>query len=53
MRGAIPPLLQYVFMAWYFVKHRISLPLLTRFDRRTDFLAGFTRVYPKVSGLAA
>jgi hypothetical protein len=22
MRGAIPPLLQYAFMAWYLVKHR-------------------------------
>jgi hypothetical protein len=22
MKGAIPPLLQYAFMAWYLVKHR-------------------------------
>jgi hypothetical protein len=32
MRGAIPPLLQYVFMAWCLVKHRDSftLPLTVR-----------------------
>jgi len=26
MRGAIPPLPQYAFMAWYLVKHRDNLP---------------------------
>jgi hypothetical protein len=25
MRGAIPPFLQYVFMAWYLVKHRDNI----------------------------
>jgi hypothetical protein len=27
MRGAIPPLPQYVFMAWYLVKQRDNFPL--------------------------
>jgi hypothetical protein len=29
MRGAIPPLLQYVFVAWCLVKHRDNFTLLT------------------------
>jgi hypothetical protein len=35
MRGAIPPLSQYVFMAWCLVKHRdnFTLPLLTLHGR--------------------
>jgi hypothetical protein len=28
MRGAIPPLLKYFFMAWYLVKHRDKFTLL-------------------------
>jgi hypothetical protein len=28
MRGAIPPLLQYVFMAWYLVKHNTTFIII-------------------------
>jgi hypothetical protein len=36
MRGAIPPLIKYAFMAWCLVKHRetLPLPLLYLSDRR-------------------
>jgi hypothetical protein len=30
MHGAIPPLPQYVFMAWYLVKHRDNFTFLRR-----------------------
>jgi hypothetical protein len=39
MRGAIPPLPQYVFMAWCLVKHReTTLPLPRPFRREVSFL---------------
>jgi hypothetical protein len=34
MRGDIPPLPQYVFMAWYFVKHRDSFTFTFVFIER-------------------
>jgi hypothetical protein len=40
MRGAIPPLLQYVFMAWYLVKYRdtFTLPYLYLYETWTLIL---------------
>jgi len=32
MRGAMPPLSQYAFMAWYLVKHRDNFTLALALD---------------------
>jgi hypothetical protein len=34
MRGAIPPLPKYVFMAWYLVKHRDNTVLILHYPRK-------------------
>jgi hypothetical protein len=34
MLRAIPPLLQYIFMAWCLVKHRATLPYLTLYGNK-------------------
>jgi hypothetical protein len=49
MRGTILPLPLYAFMAWFSVKARRQLYLLPL----CPSMALHTRVYPKVSGLAA
>jgi hypothetical protein len=38
MRGAIPPLPQYVFMAWCSVKHRETLPLPFTFSKPSFYI---------------
>jgi hypothetical protein len=43
MRGAIPPLRQYVFMAWCLIKHRdnftFTLPVVLAVDARITYTA--------------
>jgi hypothetical protein len=57
MHGAIHPLPQYAFKAWCSVeKHRDNFTFNLTFRKPPPFFANFcsvTRVYPKVSGLAA